>query len=665
MLQRCRRAQPWVCLVTGMIAVVVTHAPTAHGAVPTPEFQKAVRATTFEVVVPKASHDPLVYEKPLPLELVPFAERNDAYWSIGSAVAVGPNTFVSAAHVLTAGIGRPERPPALRDASGAIHAIDRILGFSLLEDYVVFSLRQPPTALQPLPTSDACTVDDVVFAAGNALGEGIVIRDGLLTSLTPEPRHGNWKYLRFSAATSPGNSGGPLLDAQGHVLGVVVAKSPNENLNFALPIARALQSSMREGVVEIHGPYGSPLLRDSTVVDFRTTFPLPAPYAEFSDRLLAAMLAYQTQAASQLFDEHAAQLFPRGNTDEFFSTYYDRFDPTLVAQKQDDRWGLLGTGSSEETKLPGRGRVWVTSDLPVTLFRVVYPETLADKQRYTDTQQFMDLLLKGLWLQRFVGDQPVRITSLGPARANDLHTDAHGRHWQVRHWSLDAIESEVVVFALPTPDGYVGLVMRNDTGQQEVTKLGLRTLADHFFVSYTGTLAQWRQYLGLRQLRARVFDGASVEHDAAQGVSLRFPTLRMTVAPSVMKFDASSRLDLRLSYVRRGERASWEPVGALLEPAAPSDDYIKLQRQSKPGPDLDRKVQTRWADMTARSGDFSGQPSRNDTRREYWFRTVIAPAKDDGQALYELVYSTRAESTPKALDSRRDALVGGIVIEAP
>jgi serine protease Do len=665
MLQRCRRARPWVCLAMGTIAIVVAHAPTVHGAVPTPEFQKAVRAATFEVVVPKSSHDPLVYEKPLPFELVPFAERNDAYWSIGSAVAIGPNRFVSAAHVLTAGLGRPGRPPALRDASGGIHAIDRILGFSLLEDYAVFSLQQPPATLQPLPTSDAYSIDDIVFAAGNALGEGVVIRDGLLTSLTPEPRHGTWKFLRFSAATSPGNSGGPLLDAQGRVLGVVVAKSPNENLNFALPITRVLQASPREGVVEVYGSYRSPLLRDSTVVDFRNTFTLPASHAEFSDRLVAAMIAYEKQATSQLFGEKAGELFPRGATDEFFATYHVRFDPTLVAQKQDDRWGLLGTGGAEETKLPARGRVWVTSDPRFTLFRVVYPETVSEKGRYTDTQQFMDLLLKGLQLQRSVGDQAVRITSLGPARTTGLHTDAHGRVWQVRHWSLDAIESEVVVFALPTPDGYVGIAMSNEPGQQEVVSLGLRQFADHFFVSYTGTLLQWQRYLDLKQLRARVFDTARVELDAATGVTLRFPGLRMTVAPSVMQFDASSRLDLRLSYVRRGDRADWEPVGAVLEPAAPSKDYVRLQRQSKPGPDVDRDVQTRWADMTSRSGDFGGQARRNDTRGEYWFRTVVAPAKGGDEALYELAYSTHEMSTPRQLDDRRDALVAGISIEGP
>src|SRR3546814_16022333 len=53
----------------------------------------------------------------------------------------------------------------------------------------------------------------------------------------------------LSAAASPGNSGGPLLDQDGKVIGVVMAKSPNENLNYALPIGLLMDAP--EGVADI------------------------------------------------------------------------------------------------------------------------------------------------------------------------------------------------------------------------------------------------------------------------------------------------------------------------------------------------------------------------------------------------------------------------------
>src|SRR5262245_26952063 len=52
------------------------------------DLMKSVRAATFEVVLKKPETDPLQYERPLPLELLPFAERNDKYRSIGTAFAI-------------------------------------------------------------------------------------------------------------------------------------------------------------------------------------------------------------------------------------------------------------------------------------------------------------------------------------------------------------------------------------------------------------------------------------------------------------------------------------------------------------------------------------------------------------------------------------------------
>ena len=57
---------------------ILCAAPAAQATV-TPELQHAIRVATFEVVMKKPEKDPVTYEKPLPLDLLPFIERNDAY----------------------------------------------------------------------------------------------------------------------------------------------------------------------------------------------------------------------------------------------------------------------------------------------------------------------------------------------------------------------------------------------------------------------------------------------------------------------------------------------------------------------------------------------------------------------------------------------------------
>jgi hypothetical protein len=73
-----------------------------------------------------------------------------------------------------------------------------------------------------------------------------------LADVMPERRDASPRFLQISAPVQPGNSGGPLLDSSGHLIGVVTAKlnaalvaafigDIPQNVNFALKaeIARA------------------------------------------------------------------------------------------------------------------------------------------------------------------------------------------------------------------------------------------------------------------------------------------------------------------------------------------------------------------------------------------------------------------------------------------
>ncbi len=155
----------------------------------------------------------------------PTKERTDKYRSIGTAFAIGRNRYVTAGHVLMIRTRQPIwSARALRDTAGNVYSIDSVSKYSDREDFAVFTLRQEPKGVRPLEIDNGAKINDTVFAVGNALGEGVVARDGLYTSDTPEEMNGEWKWLRFSAAASPGNSGGPLIDRKGRVIGVVLRK---------------------------------------------------------------------------------------------------------------------------------------------------------------------------------------------------------------------------------------------------------------------------------------------------------------------------------------------------------------------------------------------------------------------------------------------------------
>src|SRR3546814_648062 len=130
-------------------------------------------------------------------DLLPFQQRNDKYYSIGTAFSIGGGRYVTAAHVLMTGANSLWGPPALRDNGGKVYAIDKIVKFSMQQDFVVFTLAQQPGAGVLELDTDAAA-GQIVYSVGNAYGTGVVLRDGLYTSDTPEQQDGRWNWLRFS-----------------------------------------------------------------------------------------------------------------------------------------------------------------------------------------------------------------------------------------------------------------------------------------------------------------------------------------------------------------------------------------------------------------------------------------------------------------------------------
>ena len=137
--------------------------------------------------------------------------RNDRYYSIGTAFAVSADTFISCSHVINMDYATQYQRYFLRDRHGSVYEIDSVKAYADDRDYIVFTVKNK-TVSRWLKTRSVPVLNEDVFAVGNAFGEGVIVRDGVFTSETPDAENGEWKWLRFSAAASPGNSGGPLLD---------------------------------------------------------------------------------------------------------------------------------------------------------------------------------------------------------------------------------------------------------------------------------------------------------------------------------------------------------------------------------------------------------------------------------------------------------------------
>jgi S1-C subfamily serine protease len=110
--------------------------------------------------------------------------------------------------------------------------------------------EKPPSVIVPAVLGGGVRVGDDTYSVGNPLGladsltAGVV--SGLDRSIGREDGDGQLTGLiQFDAAVNPGSSGGPLLNRQGQVVGIVTAlANPTGQrffvgIGFAVPIATA------------------------------------------------------------------------------------------------------------------------------------------------------------------------------------------------------------------------------------------------------------------------------------------------------------------------------------------------------------------------------------------------------------------------------------------
>jgi hypothetical protein len=624
--------------------------------------QKHLREATFEVVLGKPETDPVSYEKPLPLDLLPFAERTGKYRPIGTAFAIAHGRFVTAAHVIAAGCGSQFSPLALRDESGRIFLMDRVLKYSEAEDYVVFTVKDSPR-VNALDTHDRPAINNPVFAVGNAYGEGIVIRDGLYTSDTPEEREGRWKWLRFSAAASPGNSGGPLVDKRGRVIGVVLRKSPNENLNVAVAIDQVLKGGEDWATFEGRFPYRFPTMRASDMAEMSERFSLPKAVDEFCAAAQKATKDGLDKVHTQYQAAHGTRMFPHGTDAQplLYSLYVAAF-PRAIEERTDGIWGVSDP-KPQKSQLDQNGYVETAPFPGGTLVRLRMPDDVKWADLYANSKLFMDLVLKGMPLRRAVGTDSVRITSLSTATLESSYLDAYGRTWQVRSWLVPNNDSVVLSMALPTPQGYVAIVTQRPTVIQAVSLDDLRALTGFVYVSFAGTLKQWHDYLTTPIERPAILSSLDIQADYGKTFRYRSKRFSLVLPNTVQKIAPDTVLLLKFGYFDDADATVWDVGGLLLEDAEHKGNWIDVIRHRRPAAGLPEGFAERWHTIESGAHPYTGTAytTNGGTRID-----SIDNLKDVNQGHRAIAYSltVSAEGTQDQPTMKRalDALQSGMTV---
>jgi len=194
---------------------------------------------------------------------------------IGTGVIFTPDGYIlTNAHVITGG----EKCYVVLD-NGTSFDDAKLVGFDAEKDLAVIKVNAKMLPTAEFGDSDALTVGDTVYAIGNPLGVELrgTLTDGIVSAINRDVNVDGVRMtlIQTNAALNNGNSGGPLINVYGQVVGINTMKMGSsstvsvEGLGFAIPVSSAawmINDLIAYG--EIHGEpvLGVSVLREAVTL---------------------------------------------------------------------------------------------------------------------------------------------------------------------------------------------------------------------------------------------------------------------------------------------------------------------------------------------------------------------------------------------------------------
>lgn len=153
----------------------------------------------------------------------------------GSGVLITPDGFILTNHHVV----EHAREVSVELTNGNHYKAD-ILGTDPATDLAVIRIWDQQLPSAGLGDSDALRVGQLAIAIGNPLGFQSTVSSGVISALGRSLRSGSGRLIeniiQTDVALNPGNSGGPLVDSRGRVIGINTAMIyMAQGLSFAVP----------------------------------------------------------------------------------------------------------------------------------------------------------------------------------------------------------------------------------------------------------------------------------------------------------------------------------------------------------------------------------------------------------------------------------------------
>jgi Flp pilus assembly protein TadD len=175
--------------------------------------------------------------KPAVVGVVTYDAKNEVQMT-GSGFFIRPGQVLTNLHVID---GAHRAEIRTLDGKGRTYAVNGIVSMDDEGDLAVLSINLPADRMRSLEVASSLPEEgEQVFVIGNPLRLEGSVSDGIVSAVREVPNLG--EIVQITAPISHGNSGSPLFNMKGQVIGVITMKVTNgQNINLALGASRLNQ----------------------------------------------------------------------------------------------------------------------------------------------------------------------------------------------------------------------------------------------------------------------------------------------------------------------------------------------------------------------------------------------------------------------------------------
>jgi serine protease Do len=567
-----------------------------------------VSQATFEVVVAKEINTSLIFDQD-PIENAPFQKKGDTYVSIGTAFLIGPNRFVSAAHVLQVDAPSLLSVLKLRDIDGKIYTPTQVVRCSSFRDLIEFQVDQPDDTRTPLGIASEFSAGQTLFTIGNIDGDGITYRSAQTLQSVPEPTEGRWKYIRYFSPILGGSMGGPLVNDKGQVVAVLSKRNQKDKINFGVPIAE-LALLPTDHAEFYHRKMIFKALPKNAEKDWVFSPDLPKNIELLISEARASLSNLVKTTYAEIANDKDGNYFPEHNG---FRSYLRTQEMgsdlgVLVTDPYGSRWRLSEYKPDREKELKSetqikdyaaRGFIPVIAALPGD---VKISDFNADPAKISTTMITNDSL--GAFSKK--GSDSYLMSVGKPDHVSSL-SDHLGRTWTAARWYYHDANFALSTTCTPVPTGSACIVRIGNYSNIALEDDFMPQFLDRVMVSYRGNLVQWKNFLTDLdpKLMPQSLKDAKVEFTPSKNVAVQLGSYSYDF--SSPKIDNDTKLIAKMGFDPNQELGS-TILSVDLFPGGDEKEWFGIETRYIPAADAPEGRISNWNKLSKKHSPYDGTP---------------------------------------------------------